>query len=226
MPGRMKILSLSDTLIPYIYSPQVHQRFTDVDLVIGCGDLAYYYLEYVLNALNVPLFFVRGNHDEVVEYGNAGQRTAPAGGINLHRQAVNYRGLLLAGVEGSLRYRPGRFQYSQNEMWGHVLHLIPYLLKNRALYGRYLDVFVTHAPPLGIHDKEDLPHQGIRAFRWLLRVFRPAYQVHGHVHIYRPDTDAETRFGHSLVVNAYGFREITLDRDLERPSSPLRKLDY
>lgn len=211
MSGRMKILTLSDTLIPFIYSPQIRQRFTDLDLVIGCGDLPYYYLEYVLNALDAPLFFVRGNHDEVVEYGNAGQRTAPAGGVNLHRRSINFRGLLMAGVEGSLRYRYGPFQYTQNQMWGHVFHLVPQLLSNRMLYGRYLDIFVTHAPPAGIHDKEDLPHQGIHAFRWLLRVFRPAYLIHGHVHIYRPDTEAETCFHRSLVVNAYGFRELILD---------------
>lgn len=206
----MKILILSDKIVPFIYSPTVRQRFPGVDLVIGCGDLPYYYLEYVLTALDCPLFFVRGNHDQIVEYSLEGQRTRPHGGVDLHRRAVMHEGLLLAGVEGSLQYRTGVYQYSQGEMWHHVWRLIPALLYNRLLYGRYLDIFVSHAPAVGIHDQPDLPHQGIEAFRWLLEVFKPAYYFHGHIHIYRPDETIVTRFGSTCVVNAYAFQEIEL----------------
>src|SRR4030042_5179106 len=101
----MKVLSLSDTLIPFIYSPQVRNRFRDVVLILGCGDLAYYYLEYIYNAMDVPLMFVRGNHDKVVEYGTAGPRTYPHGCIDVHRKTIQHQGLLIAGVEGSLKYR-------------------------------------------------------------------------------------------------------------------------
>lgn len=213
----MKILSLSDATVPFIYSPQVRVRFSDIDLILGCGDLSYLYLEYVLTALNVPLFFVRGNHDKVVEYSTWGQRTAPAGGANLHRRMMRYKGLILAGVEGSLRYRNGLYQYSQGEMLGHVLSLAPALLLNRMLYGRYLDIFVTHAPPIGIHDADDLPHQGIKAFRWFLQVFKPAYHFHGHIHIYRPDTVTETLYRKTRVINTFRFKEtdLVLDQVLE-----------
>lgn len=206
----MKVLSLSDKIIPFIYSPQVRQRFNGIELVIGCGDLAYYYLEYVLTALNVPLFFVRGNHDKVVEYSSAGQRTSPYGGIDLHRKVINNGGVILAGVEGSLRYKPGRFQHSQAEMWRHVFQLTPGLFLNRLKNGRFLDVFVTHAPPAGVHDQPDLPHQGIKAFQWMIKVFQPAYHFHGHIHAYRPDTVTETIFENTIVINTYGFRETSL----------------
>jgi Icc-related predicted phosphoesterase len=206
----MKVLSLSDKKESFIYSPQVRERFADVDIILGCGDLEYYYLEYVYNALNVPLLYVRGNHDKVVEYGEAGQRTSPWGGVDLHRRSICRDDVLFAGVEGSLRYRPGMFQYNQSDMWRHVYALVPQLLLNRIRYGRYLDVFVTHAPPLGVHDKSDLPHQGIKAFSWLLRTFHPAYHFHGHVHIYRPGEARETRVGRTLVINAYRFRETDL----------------
>lgn len=218
-PGLLKILSLSDTLIPFIYSSQARRRFGEVDLVIGCGDLDYYYLEYVLDAFNVPLFFVRGNHDKVVEYSVEGQRTAPNGGIDLHRRIERFDGLLLAGVEGSLRYRPGSFQYTQYQMWRHILWLAPGLLANRLRYGRFLDVFVTHAPAAGIQDGVDLPHQGIQAFRWFLKVFKPSYHFHGHVHIYRPDTAIETRFGRTRVINTFGYRETNIElRNDNRPA--------
>lgn len=214
----MKLLTLSDKMVPFIYSPQVRCRFDDIKLVIGCGDLPYYYLEYVMTALNAPLFFVRGNHDKTVEYNSFGQRTHPHGGVDLHRRHLEHLGLLFAGVEGSLRYSTGSYQYTQGEMWQHVWWLVPGLMVNYMKYGRYLDVFVTHAPADGIHDKEDLPHQGIKAFRWLLNVFQPSYHLHGHIHVYRPDDVRESQFGATRICNVYTFQEL----ELELPSTSRR----
>lgn len=208
--GHIRILALSDTIVPFIYGSQVKRRFSQSDFIIGCGDLPYFYLEYVLNALDKPLFFVRGNHDKIVEYSGEGQRVAPGGGTNLHGKILNYRGLILAGIEGSLRYRPGPFMYTQQEMWQHVLRLIPKLLYNRIVHGRYLDIFVTHAPPAGIHDMDDFPHQGIHAFRWFIRLFQPLFHLHGHIHIYQPDTATVSQVGKTCVMNVYSFREIEI----------------
>jgi Icc-related predicted phosphoesterase len=207
----MRVLSLSDIVVQQIYNPHIRQRFSEVDLILGCGDLPYYYQEFVLSVLDVPLFFVRGNHDVLAEEHNSESRSGPRGGTDLHRRVVRYSGVLIAGVEGSLRYRPGPFQYTQSEMWQHVYTLVPKLFRNKLAWGRYLDVFVTHAPPRGIHDREDLTHQGINAFNWLLKVFRPAYHFHGHIHLYRPDAVLESRFGSTLIINTFGFRETVLE---------------
>jgi uncharacterized protein len=206
----VKVLLLSDVIVSFIYSSQVKRRFSDVDLVIGCGDLAYYYLEYVLTVLDVPCFFVRGNHDQIVEYTQEAQRTSPEGAVNLHRKVINFNGLLMAGVEGSLRYRPGPFQYSQSEMWRHVFRIVPGVMINRLRYGRFLDAFVTHSPPAGIHDMPDLAHQGIKAFRWFSQVFKPAYHFHGHVHLYRPDMSKDSMFNQTQIINAFSYREVTI----------------
>ena len=199
-------LSLSDVKRSLIYGSQIRTQFADVDLVIGCGDLPYYYLEYVISMLDVPLLFVRGNHDKKIEHTEAGPCFAPAGAVDLHHRALSVNGLLFAGVEGSLKYSGGPFQYSQSDMWSHIFQLVPAMMINKARYGRYLDVFVSHAPPRGIHDKTDLPHQGIDAFRWLLRVFQPAYHFHGHIHVYRPNEITETRFERTRVINTYGYK--------------------
>lgn len=208
----MKILSVSDTILDFIYSPYVTRRFSDVDLVLGCGDLPYYYLEYIISKLDKPTFYIRGNHAHVMEYSDQlGARSEPHGGFDLHRRVLNHRGLLMAGVQGSLRYSSGLYQYSQGEMFAFVLEMVPKLLLNRLLYGRFLDLFVTHAPPAGIHDDCDLPHRGIKAFLWLIRVFQPAYHFHGHIHIYQSNTVVETLVGHTQVVNTYGFRETNFE---------------
>lgn len=207
LPEAQHALAISDIIVPIIYSSRVREHFPNTSLIIGCGDLPYYYLEFVVSLLDVPLYFVRGNHDKLSENSGHQIRNSPGGGVDLHRRVVNYRGILLAGVEGSLKYREGPFQYSQLEMWQHVLSIAPRLLLNRIVYGRYLDVFVTHSPPDEIHDKDDLPHRGIRAFRWLIETFKPRYHFHGHIHVYHPEAATETMWGATHVINAYGYRE-------------------
>jgi Icc-related predicted phosphoesterase len=81
------------------------------------------------------------------------------------------------------------------------------LLLNRIKYNRYLDIFITHAPPWKIHDADDLPHQGIKAFRWFIETFQPRYHFHGHIHIYRPDTIRKTILGRTEILNTYGYLE-------------------
>ncbi len=207
----LQVLSISDSVSQQVYSSKIRRLFGKADLAISCGDLPYYYVEYVVSTLDVPVFYVRGNHAKKVEYGNAGQRTAPAGATNLHRRVVYRKGLLLAGIEGSVRYKPGPFQYTQRQMWKYVWQMVPRLLLNRALYGRYLDIFITHAPPWGIHDMPDWPHQGIRAFRWLIEVFKPAYHFHGHIHLYGPNARYRTHFKETEIINTYGHRYLRLE---------------
>lgn len=208
----MNILAVSDIELGYIYNVQIAQRFQDVDLVVSCGDLPYYYLEFIISMLDKPLYYVRGNHQGKVEIGVGGERTSPWGAVDLHNcTARTQHGLLLAGVEGSLRYNFGPHQYSQAEMWANVLSLAPSLLYNRIRHGRFLDIFISHAPPWKIHDMDDLPHRGIKAFRWLIRVFKPTYHLHGHIHVYRPGTQIQTQLENTQVVNCYGYRELSLE---------------
>jgi Icc-related predicted phosphoesterase len=212
----MKILSVSDVELGFIYSPRVAERFKDVDLIISCGDLSYFYLEYMVSMLNKPLFFVRGNHAHEVEFGTAGERRAPWGGMDLHRKAINHSNLLIAGIQGSMMYNRGPYQYTQGEMWLNIFSLVPALLMNRVRFGRYLDIFVSHAPPKGIHDMDDLPHQGIKAFRWLISAFKPAIYFHGHIHVYRSDAPVVTRVENTMVINTYGFHETVINAFTEK----------
>ena len=50
----IKVLSLSDKQIESIYSPVVKDRFPDIDLILGCGDLTYSYLEFVVSIRRIP----------------------------------------------------------------------------------------------------------------------------------------------------------------------------
>lgn len=207
----MRILSVSDTEIGFIYSPMIVEKFQSIDMVISCGDLPYYYLEYILSMLNVPLYYVRGNHASRVEITTGGERTSPWGAINIHQRVVeDDTGLLMAGLEGCLQYNRGPYQYTQGEYWMKVFRLIPGLMLNKVRFGRYLDIFVTHAPPWKVHDDDDLPHRGIKAFNWFNKVFQPTYHLHGHIHIYRNDIETVTQVGATIVINTYGYKVLDI----------------
>ena len=112
----MKVLAVSDIVVSRIYSPLIRSIYGDVDCVFGCGDLPYYYLEYIVSALDKPVFYVRGNHSQVVEYAEYGPSKYPCGAMDLHGKVIQYEGLLLAGVEGSVRYRKGGFYESKDRV--------------------------------------------------------------------------------------------------------------
>jgi Icc-related predicted phosphoesterase len=205
----MKILAVSDVVVDWIYSPKLHSMASDVDLVISCGDLPNYYLEYISSSMDKPLFQVRGNHS-IPPSRDSNTIFRGTGAIDIHRKVIRYSGFSFAGVEGSLLYNRGDYQYSQFGMWLNVFKIVPSLLLNKVKFGDYLNVLITHAPPWGIHDQPDLAHQGIKAFRWLIATFQPDFHVHGHIHVYRPDTVTETQIGKTIVLNVFRYKYLEL----------------
>jgi Icc-related predicted phosphoesterase len=206
----MKILCISDQVEPIVYSARARERFSDVEMVLSCGDLPYYYLEFVASMLNVPCFYVHGNHDQAEHKHDGSILSEPGGWVNLDRRTTCVRDVLVGGLEGCLRYKPGaRYHYTEAEMQLRAWQMIPWLLYNRARYGRYLDILITHAPPLGIHNGLDLPHRGFQVFLWIMRTFRPRYLLHGHKHIYGQEP-WQSLYLDTQVVNIHPFRLIEL----------------
>jgi len=209
----MKILAVSDQVVDSLYTPNVKDRFGDVDLILGCGDLPYYYLEFLVTVLNRPVYFVRGNHDRSIEITADGtRRIAPAGCEPLDNHTLVFDGLILAGLDGSIRYNnEGQYQFTQDEMDRKALRLALRLMTNRLRYGRWLDILVAHSPPLGVGDGPDAAHVGFRAFNSLIRRFKPRYLLHGHQHVYRGPRPG-TQVGSTKVLNVYPYRVLDWER--------------
>ncbi len=206
----VKILFISDTVMPQLEnSANLRRRYHDVELIVSCGDMPTAYLEFISSVLNVPLFYVRGNHDEMYDQD-------PPGGINLHNHYVEYHGLSFVGLEGSIRYNRGKIQYTQNEMRRMVLGLAPRLRYNRWRQGYGVDVFVTHSPAQGIHDAEDQPHQGFASFLQFMRWYRPRYMVHGHVHTWDRRKVVETQYYDTRVLNINPFMLLDIEPIAEK----------
>lgn len=215
----MKILCISDQIDPLVYSPNIRERYKDCDLVISAGDLPMEYLDFIVSSLNKPLLFVFGNHnlEEFRLYHRTGALASTGThlplkplppeachgttyvGFKVHREG----NLLVAGVSGSLRYNTGLSQYTERQMLFKLLRMLPRLLVNKLKYGRFVDIFLTHAPPEGIHDKEDPCHRGFRCYLWFMRTFKPRFMVHGHIHLYDMQDVRVSRYFDTTVINAY-----------------------
>ncbi|MCI0395130.1 MAG: metallophosphoesterase [Chloroflexi bacterium] len=204
----MRIMAVSDRVLDHLYSPDVGQKYPAIDLLIGCGDLPFYYLEFLLSALDTTLVYVRGNHDAGPQYTAEGRVLMDAqGGVDLHGRVVRVKDLLIAGLEGSMRYRPeAPHMYTEWEMTRNAGRLLPQLLWYRQRYGRSLDILVTHSPPWRIHDAQDIAHTGFKIFLTFMRLFRPRYLLHGHVHIYRNELPRITRYHETTIINVYPWQ--------------------
>lgn len=213
----MKLLAISDEEVPSIYSGRIRENFGDVDLVLGCGDLPFYYLEFVVTMLDKPVYYVLGNHDKPKQFMADGRIATHAEGcIDIDGRMAREGQLIIAGFGGSIRYKPeGDNQYTEWEMLRRVLPLVPRLLFNRIVHGRYLDILITHAPPRGIHDEDDHVHRGFRVFNWFIRRFHPRFMLHGHTHKYRRNKLYRTWYERTEVINVHPYKLI----DWEGPAA-------
>ncbi len=206
----MKILAVSDQVVERLYGLVSQGHFAGVEMILGCGDLPYSYLEYIVSLLNVPLFYVPGNHDPA--YNPSFSAAHAEGGTNLDLRRAQSRGLLLAGFGGCNRYRPdGVNQYTQTEAGFRAARLMPGLLWNRIRYGRALDILITHSPAYGIHDEEEQAHTGLKAINWIIDWAHPRYHFHGHTHFFRNNLEPSvTRVGATTSMNVFPYKVIEI----------------
>jgi uncharacterized protein len=224
----MKILCVADQVDPIVYSTQLKQRFGDVDLILSAGDLPLEYLSFIVSCLNKPLLYVFGNHnlkgldlisnpralaEARMDPAGACYSEADNGATHIGFRSFGEGGLIFVGLGGSMRYNGGENQYTDFQMRLQILRLVPRLLLNRILYGRYLDVLVTHAPPRGIGDKDDPCHRGFPCFLWFMRTFRPRWLVHGHIHLYDLNALRRHEYGGTTIVNAYSHYLIDTEEE-------------
>jgi Icc-related predicted phosphoesterase len=207
----MKILCISDQIDPLVYTNSIKERFKEVNLILSAGDLPMEYLDFVVSSLNKPLLYIAGNHHT----GAGGSKNSfmgpfgetceddSFGACYVDSKTCVEEGLLVAGLGGSMRYNLGENQFTDFQMYWRIIKMLPGLVFNRIFRGRFIDILLTHASPRGIHDREDKCHRGFKAFLWFMRVFKPRYLIHGHIHLYDLSEVRTTRYQNTLVINAF-----------------------
>ena len=190
----VRLLAVSDEVEPQLADERTVAAQGRIDLVVGCGDLPADYLDVLSTVYSAPLLFVRGNHDLP---GRQGDYPAAA---EIDGRVVREQGLLIAGLEGSIRYSDGAHQYTERQMLAKVLAL------RVRLGARRLDILITHGPPAGVNEGSDAPHRGLKAVRRAVEWMRPRYLLHGHIHPYGRAMPREAMLGETRVINVVGHR--------------------
>jgi uncharacterized protein len=189
----LSVLAVADEVSSGLYDHFTPSQWPGVDIIVSCGDVPPDYLDYLGGRLNAPVFFVRGNHDGTYS------RDAYYGSENLHGRTTSYRGVRIAGFEGSMRYNDRDVQYTEREMRSLVKRA-----ELRSLVQGVPQIVVTHAPIAGVHDGTDLAHRGFQCFRRLIEAWKPDYFVHGHTH-WHYGRECVTGVHGSSVINAFPY---------------------
>lgn len=201
MQTSMKILSISDMVVPELSEQYDARQFDGVELVLSCGDLPPEYLASIREHLDVPLYYVRGNHD--IRY----QNSPPVGCLDIHQRWITFKGLRIMGLEGSRWYNGGPIQYRDYQMRQMIWRMTPGLW-----FKGGVDMVITHAPPRHIHDAEDRCHRGFDSFLKLINRFKPRYFIHGHIHAYITDPSQRvTLVGNTHVINTFAYHLLEVD---------------
>ena len=196
----MKLLLVSDQVHDALYKHFEKKRWQDIDLILSAGDLPANYLSFLVTMIDgVPLYYVRGNHDD--DY----QQKPPLGCQNLHGKIVTYRGLTIMGLEGSNWYNGQGIQYRERTMKWRVFKLLP-----RILFRKKIDIIITHAPPYGCYPVDKPAHKGFKIFRYLIDKLQPAYFIHGHFHLSYGRQKRIIEYNRTKVINAYQYYQLEI----------------
>lgn len=189
----MKILFVSDKESKALWDFYEPGKLDGYDLIVSCGDLAPQYLSFLATFTKAPVLYVHGNHDDCYE------KTPPDGCICIDDKVYNHNGLRILGLGGSMRYKPGIYQYTEAEMARRVKSV-----RSKIRRAGGIDLVVTHAPVSGIGDGEDLTHKGFEVFRTLIDQYHPGHLVHGHVHAnYGRNKKTENVYNETTIINVY-----------------------
>lgn len=189
----MRILAIADEESKYLWDYYKPEKLKNIDLILSCGDLKPQYLTFLATFTSAPILYVHGNHDESYV------KTPPEGCVCIEDKVYTHYGVRVLGLGGSMRYRPGAFQYTDKQMEKRVKKLGFQLWRNKGF-----DILLTHAPARDFNDGEDHVHQGFDVFNGLLQKYQPSFFVHGHVHMnYGQHHPRVSHYGETQVINAY-----------------------
>ena len=160
----------------------------DIDLLLSLGDLYDVTIEKAID-IYAPEYVaaIRGNHCVASAF--------PLPAVDLHLQTMECFGLTLGGFAGSWQYkRHGNHMYTQEEVH-ELLGDLP-----------AVDIFIAHNSPRGIHERDNLIHQGFDAFLEYIDRVQPAYFLHGHQHCNRISYRGKT-----CIMGVYGERQFQIN---------------
>ena len=102
-------------------------------------------------------------------------------------------------------------------MWKKVRRMEPQIRRAKGF-----DIFVTHAPALGLGDGPDLFHEGFASFRYLVDIYRPDIHFYGHRHLGENPKDRRAIYPYqdTVMINACGYKLVDYDPGVPMSAPP------
>lgn len=216
----MKILAVSDapSLSLETQVDAAPERFRDIDCIVSCGDLGRDYLDFIVDGLRKPFFFVLGNHKLEPDQCDLTKNVCPyAGGTTvLHGTAEAFGNYLIVGFSGSMWYNGKPNQYTEAQMTRLVKHMerkIKWMrLEDKLRRRKPKEVIViSHAPPADVHDQPDLAHRGFKCFHHFIQAVKPLVWMHGHIHLTSAYKNQVTLLDRTTVINVFSCKIVDID---------------
>lgn len=163
----------------------------NIQLVITLGDLTREDLLGLVSVTHIPKIGVYGNHD-------SGNYMPELGIWDLHLKIWQYSGLTFGGFQGCVRYKenPDAIMCTQDEAT-ELLRGFP-----------KVDVFISHCPPRGINDEEEIAHQGFNALRDYIENAKPQILLHGHT--YPTEETLVRQHGATRIEYVYKYKVVDI----------------
>ena len=185
----MKVLVIADRR-PRINIAGVVQK-EGIELIITLGDLSRADILELKDIQDVPKIGVYGNHD-------SGTYMPELAIADMHLKIWDYKGLRFGGFQGCVRYKenPDAIMFTQEEA--------TQLMANFPA----VDVFLSHCPPRGINDEEEVAHQGFDALLEYIERTPPKVLLHGHT--YPTEETAVRQHGQTKIEYVFEYKIIDL----------------
>lgn len=198
----MKILAISDEEILEKYPmDQLKKMFSDIELIVSCGDVSNKYLDYLFTILNRDLVYVNGNHTYSKDHDISFCKNLDGGNV------CNIKGIKIVGYDGSHIYSRGSHQYSEKDVFFMVMKSFV-----RARFSK-VDLIISHSPVGGINEGFDPIHKGFYSYKKAIEYMKPKYWLHGHVHLKNHHEKKEAYLEGTKIINVFGYKIIDLDID-------------
>lgn len=184
----MKCLVIADKNPQIDLSSKAEEE--NVDLIISLGDFERSML-LSLARTKIPKIGVYGNHD-------AGEYMKEIGMLNLHMATWDFMNYKFGGFQGCVRYKdnPYAIMYTQEEANNMFANFPP------------VDIFITHCPPRGINDEDEIAHQGFDALRNYIDKNHPKVLFHGHT--YPTEETMIRNYGGTRIEYVSGYRIVEI----------------
>jgi len=162
-----------------------------IDIIVTLGDLERHDLLQLAQITHIPKIGVYGNHC-------SGNYMEELGIINMHLKTLEYGGISFGGLQGCVRYKenPDAIMSTQEETWT--------MMQN---FPR-VDIFITHCPPRGVNDEDEVAHQGFDALRAYIETKKPNALLHGHT--YPTEETMIRKFDQTEIVYVHKSRIVEL----------------